>query len=399
MIHLTNRLLLLAVLLATQAALAISPANASGTNPAAQLVGDQLTAQAHRYLQDRADRMTLRWQASGAAGTARLTSVATTSALAVQLARETIQLDQRRAELVQLSGGRTRAEVKVRPRSITVSDTEATVDLDERTKLFFPGKGQPAEKFESFRIQHIFTFLRKGDSWLLSGAQAMVEGPRALAPTTQFMHGADPASSENSLSANPKQSSPVGDRTGPQLSSKAAGLSAGYRYADMVAYAEKHHHEYNDYFRVFEDNDCTNFISQIVGAGGWQTTPGLDSRDPTKWFYARTTTGPDHTGDMWSRTWSAAENWYRFALEHSKRVTRLPTVYSMLPSDILQAVWDGNTSHNMDHSMFVSDKRPPDSGAPTLELYLTYHSNDQFEKPFQEILAASPSTAWFPLRT
>jgi hypothetical protein len=398
MIHRPSRLLLFAVLLTTQAAVTTSPANASGTSPATHLLGDQLTSQAQRYLQDRADRMTYRGQS---AGTARLTAVPTTSALAVQLARETVQLDQWRTQLMQISGGRTRAEVRVHRRSITISGNQAVISLDEKTKLFHPGKNQPTEKFESYRLPHTLTFTQKGKAWLLSKAQVFIEGPRALAPITQFMHASDPVSSGSSLSAEPKQQARVGDatyRASLSTTTKAAGLSAGYRYADMMAYAEKHHHEYNDYFRVFKDNDCTNFISQIVGAGGWQTTPGLSPEDPTKWFYARTTTGPDHTMDMWSHTWSAAENWYQFAVKHSRRVTPLRDVYDLLPSDILQAVWDGNTSHNMDHSMFVNDKRINDAGW-LLEVYLTYHSNDTFDKPFQEILAASPKAAWFALRT
>lgn len=396
MIHLPSRLLLFA-LLATQAAVTISPANASGTSSANSL-GDQLSNQARRYLQDRADRMTHRGQS---AGTARLTSVPTTSALAVQLARESIQLDQWRARLMQTSGGRTRAEVQVHRRSFAISGNQVTIDLDEQTKLFLPGPDQSAEKFESYQLPHSLTFTRKGKSWLLAKVQATVDGPRALAPITQFMHAADPVSSKSAPSSSPKQQSKVGDaayRANVSTSSKAAGLNAGYNYAAMVSYAEAYAERENGYYRVFEDNDCTNFISQVVYAGGWQFTPGRDDADPARWYYARLTTGPDHTFDSWSRTWSAAENFYQFAVNHSRRVATLPGVYDLLPSDILQAVWDGNTTHNMDHTMFVTDKRINDAGWLT-EVYLTYHSNNTLNKPFQDILAASPNAAWFALRT
>ncbi len=107
----------------------------------------------------------------------------------------------------------------------------------------------------------------------------------------------------------------------------------------MAAYADKHWKKSNSSYRVY-GNDCTNFISQAMRAGGWKMTSGSFSsrKSNKKWFYASKT---------WttSYTWAGAENWYWFAVKHSKRTKPLNNVWKLLKADVLQADWKKDGTH------------------------------------------------------
>ncbi|MBL1109763.1 amidase domain-containing protein [Streptomyces sp. 5-8] len=93
--------------------------------------------------------------------------------------------------------------------------------------------------------------------------------------------------------------------------------TAAYSYNKMIAYAEKYWKHHNSAFRTYGGNDCTNFLSQIMLAGGWKPAGGsIIQRTSNKyWFY-----GPV---SLWtSYTWGGAENWYWYDT-HNKPVSTL----------------------------------------------------------------------------
>jgi hypothetical protein len=75
-------------------------------------------------------------------------------------------------------------------------------------------------------------------------------------------------------------------RKAPGTAEAGGPVSALVNYEAMVSYAYQYWNNYNGAFRPY-DNDCTNFISQAMQAGGW-TYVGSGMSDRTDnhfWYY------------------------------------------------------------------------------------------------------------------
>jgi hypothetical protein len=96
---------------------------------------------------------------------------------------------------------------------------------------------------------------------------------------------------------------------------------------------------HGDYPRF--DNDCTNFVSQALLAGGW-TMVGEHSfsnrQSDTVWWY----------GGAWltraSYTWAGAQNFYNF-LSASKRAKQVTDPMQLDRGDVVQMKADGHVHH------------------------------------------------------
>ncbi|MFI7438661.1 amidase domain-containing protein [Nonomuraea indica] len=176
--------------------------------------------------------------------------------------------------------------------------------------------------------------------------------------------------------------------------------SFAYDYAAMEAYALQYWgpdtSDYNQDFRTY-DNDCTNFMSQIVLAGGWTEVGAYPINDRTSnsnWWY--NSLGTFAT----TYTWAGAHNWYFFAQQESQRTSHIDNVYKALVTDIIQVDWSptGAPDGTLDHTMIVTDRDPGDDGL-AVELYLTYHTSNQKNKSLSRIKAERPNTIWYAHRT
>jgi hypothetical protein len=99
-----------------------------------------------------------------------------------------------------------------------------------------------------------------------------------------------------------------------------------------VTYASRWWNRYNPQFRSFPSDDCTNYISQCLWAGG---LPMEDTgRRETGWWYR----GPD---DAWSFSWTVA-NALRWYLSGSKRAVGRPTAKGLDLGDIITYDWNGD---------------------------------------------------------
>jgi hypothetical protein len=177
---------------------------------------------------------------------------------------------------------------------------------------------------------------------------------------------------------------PVKEAIAPatSVSPATSAVSSGYNGSAAASYAlrwwdtSKGH---NGAFRLF-DEDCTNFISQSLVAGGWHQQAG-PAESATAWWYRKTAHKilPDH--HAWSHTRTVADDLHSFA-SVSRRATisktKTLTGGSLRVGDVVQADWasDGH----IDHSMMVTGK---DS---TGQAWLTYHSVDTHYLP----LTAAP---------
>jgi len=170
-------------------------------------------------------------------------------------------------------------------------------------------------------------------------------------------------------SFNSSVSQPVINRRAIQLfsGSKAASYARTWATSRNPAYEEF-------------DNDCTNFASQSMEAGGWPMRTGgvadlCDKRkDNDVWWYLKHGCDPGILRSYVnaSFTWGGAENFFQFMLA-SGRGTSAAKVSDLSEGDVLQI--DFNASGHRGHTMIVTKKT-------NANLYLSYHTSDHLDEPF-----------------
>ncbi|PZT76055.1 hypothetical protein DNK56_22020 [Streptomyces sp. AC1-42W] len=346
---------------------------------------DELAQRAEEYLQARASMVTTN------PTQARMSGISSTPAMANRTAGEFSLLAAKGERYEQVDGGYTKAVVDVTVTESSLNDITATLQLTEDTRLYMPFTpaevAEGAPEYEEISLPHTVTFTRSADgTWLLASDHADTgSGP---APSTQVTEPdpADDASGGVPDQAEGSKDAPSSTEALPKSSTKDVRLQAGYNYKSIVAYANKYWKNPNKGAYRTYGNDCTNFVSQAMKAGGWSTVgptdPGRRSNN-AKWFY---TIFVNRT----SYTWAGAENWYWFAVKHSKRTKILDNVYQLASSDVLQADWDRNG--NINHTMVVTKKY---NGVP----YLTYHTTNTHNKSLKKIVADHGGAWWYAHRT
>ncbi|MEU3600073.1 amidase domain-containing protein [Streptomyces sp. NPDC006798] len=348
---------------------------------------------AENYLHTRATMVTT--ANPPAARTARALN-AVSAPMASRISSEFDALRQKSARYVAADGGYTGAEVAVAVTGTATDGVTATVDIDESTRLrnaVTPAEiAEGAPEFEEFVLPHTLTYHRTADgSWALASDVAHPGD----GPTPSTLVTAQPV---DAVPANPDDWGPSEEPEAPKdaLSSETAlppnwgveilkpNFGAAYDYDKMVTYANKHWKNYNGSYRKYSQ-DCTNFVSQIMRAGGWGETGSIINRKKNKvWFY----------GDYnWSTsyTWAGAENWYWFAKHHSKRTKILDNIWKMAKADVLQLDFQGNNK-NIDHTMFVTKTNRG-------KIYMTYHTTNTHNKSLAKIVADYPRANYYAHRT
>ncbi|MEV0680258.1 amidase domain-containing protein [Actinosynnema sp. NPDC050436] len=377
-------------------ALGASPALA---NPDQLAAADraQLVSLAQRYLQERADRLTTDDVTAN-----HLTSVPVGAAVQGDLAADLAAIDARRDVLRKVNGGHARTEVAVLDTVFTPRGSSVELAFTEHTKLYFARVRPDAPKFEEYGLARHLTFTNTAAGWELTG-DVVERGPGDLAPDTDpsapvTTKGSAPTRSPSAVS-RPTDAQLRAAAPGPHVKAGLAGedVSAQYDYTAMLNYANRYwgpaESNYNGSYRTYGGvgGDCTNFISQIVGSGGWTTVgswPGDSRSDNSKWFYG------DFTWTT-SYSWPAAENWYWFAGHESRRTSYVDNVWKMLVTDVLQVDFDRDD--NISHSLFVTGRSGSDEFAD--ELFMTYHSNNTHNKPLSSFIASAPDAWYYAHRT
>ncbi|WP_128379214.1 amidase domain-containing protein [Streptomyces cavernae] len=344
---------------------------------------------AEAYLQTRAETVTTAsgprpFQATGAPSVLS----AATAPMAARLRSEFAALAQKGQKYKEADGGYTKAEVDVTVTDATTDGDTSTVNIVEDGRLYLPFTQEEvaagAPEYEEYSLPHTLKFNRAADGkWLLASDKAHTSG--GVVPSTQVT---EPVVVEEDGGGTPEEDE--GEKEGrstpmsPMVSVTPKAAGARYNYNKMVAYADKHWRNYNDAFRKYS-TDCTNFISQVVYAGGWDPKGGalIDRKKNKYWFYGPTT--------LWtSYTWAGAENWYWFAKKHSKRTKILGSIWHMGIADVLQA--DFNRDNTIDHTMVVTKLY---RGIP----YLTYHTSNTHNKSLKKIVADYSGSWWYAHRT
>src|SRR5690625_1404948 len=112
-----------------------------------------------------------------------------------------------------------------------------------------------------------------------------------------------------------------------------------------VQYADRWWNDANPAYHFFEVNDCTNYISQCLRAGG-APMRGQPNRSKGWWY----------SGDNWSFSWSVAHSfrWYLSESTVGLQCRRLENPTDLLPGDVICYDVEGNG--RFDHTTIVVRK-------------------------------------------
>lgn len=133
-----------------------------------------------------------------------------------------------------------------------------------------------------------------------------------------------------------------------------------YNREIAVNYAEKWWNGRNQKFPTFQD-DCSNFISQCLYAGGF---PMTSSRDRTKGWW--------QNGISWSFSWSVAHAFMLY-LESSPYTKKVPDVKMLELGDIICLDFEGDGRFN--HSLIITDFDEKNEPLVNAHSYDSQHRN------------------------
>jgi hypothetical protein len=185
------------------------------------------------------------------------------------------------------------------------------------------------------------------------------------------------------LTAEAPESPGLGTALGNGAKSAAVALQL-YSGSAASSYATKWAKSTNPAYGTLGRDDCTNFVSQAMEAGGWKYVWGSDICDERKsnsvwWFKRNQCRRWIRSNIHASHTWGGAENFYQF-LDTSGRGTKLKAISDLEVGDVLQRDHNDNTIH---HTMVVTKKGPEMvDGKSIIQLKLSYHSTNTLNRPF-----------------
>jgi hypothetical protein len=117
--------------------------------------------------------------------------------------------------------------------------------------------------------------------------------------------------------------------------------------------------DFNSDFPHFQNN-CANFASQVLRAGGWTYKGGINPYDTANW-------SPNLTGIAGpSRTWSSAQ--YQYTFVSNNGYEWLPNIWTATPGTLLYTDWDPNSTPDgtIDHVMVVVFEAMGDPAGPLI---------------------------------
>ncbi|MFE0023179.1 amidase domain-containing protein [Amycolatopsis sp. NPDC059021] len=309
------------------------------------------------------------------------------------MAAETAPLDQLREASTGTHAEYRNAEVDLVNPAVTVTGDTARVTVEERTRLVFAIRDS-ADSAEAarYRVPHVLDFQRRGADWVLAADALDVPAdspdpipyahpvklkpavPRDLAHESTIPKGIKP----NYPGAKHWSSAPPASvNGGVQIDRPAA-----------VAYARKYAIDYNQRYERFT-NDCTNFVSQALRAGGWSDVGHGDNAPDQWWEYLIRDTFPVH-----SNTWTVAQSFADFGYQYSHRL-RGYAGEAPLPADVILTDWENGSDGHIDHAIIITENQPGNVDDWS-KIKVTYHSNDQDNIPLSQVRQkAHPQTTWY----
>jgi hypothetical protein len=280
----------------------------------------------------------------------------------------------------------------IRYDQLTVSGSTATLFATATYKLHFkPKDGVP--EFTQYDETRELAFSKQGNKWVMTSQKLHIMGVPWDAGKDSLPTGRIPGSKGNPAQTTGKaqkifhtEEDGYAFETTGGAQGKGGPLATGYLWVPYVTYNRIAAANYANAYAINSNsgsyrtygNDCTNFVSQCLKAGGWTDAGGLLTRqENTSWFYGSfeaTTSYP----------WAGAENHYWFH-SASGRSTSGTSVYTMSLGDVLQADFGPTPDNNINHTVIVSKEDAAGND------FVSYHSNNTLNKPVSQFIAALPA--------
>lgn len=256
----------------------------------------------------------------------------------------------------------------------------ATLDVEEFSRLYYAKIRGDEPDYTAWVVQRRFVFINGAAGWELVSQQLLNNNGPAPAnePTgasENTMHKTLAAIASTQPEGNEDIEARNSDMDGLSLT-HSVGIQSIFNRTAARDYAITFWQNPNPAYRSFSE-DCTNFISQAMRAGGWTDVSGW-YRDTRHWWY-------NWLNQTWS--WVGVRHWFEFALTHSRRTALLSQPRALWEGEVLQVDFENNGS--MDHSMIVTRKTAS-------EIFLTYRTVNTFERSFASLSLAFPNARWFP---
>jgi hypothetical protein len=122
-----------------------------------------------------------------------------------------------------------------------------------------------------------------------------------------------------------------------------------YDRKKVQAYAEAWWNSHNPRYLFFENDDCTNFVSQCLFAGN--APMNYTGKRETGWWYQGRIGNQEH----WSFSWAVAESLRRYLTAGSDgwHADAVDNPQKLTIGDVISYDWDGNGHYQ--HSVIVSE--------------------------------------------
>ncbi len=359
--------------------------------PAQAAVDDQALLEAARTYFTGENTIRVGDDAAGDA-TTRARKLAVTAGFA-QVRDDRMAARQQEAQLGTLSGvrfsGVTTDVAQVGP-AREQGDTARLTVREHTAYTYATGSADPY----SYTVRHELTFTHEGATWRLASISTD-DGPAHLATPRKLTAGQLSAAERTVKDLKAALSRvPDAGRGDPAAKQQQSGpgvrTQASYNYRAMADFAKKYAKAGNNVPYERDTNDCTNFVSQALSAGGWQRVTGWYRSDSAWWYNHNPWPFPDNH----SYTWGGAPNWQRFARDKSHRVYELPGASSLAIADVVQFSIrgyskPGEPGHTMMVTDFTADWQP----------LMSYHTTDTLNKPLSDIIAGHQGEKFWYFRT
>ena len=172
-------------------------------------------------------------------------------------------------------------------------------------------------------------------------------------------------------------------------------------YAAVVNYAVKYAGTdlgtgdtagYNHNYPSFS-NDCQNFVSQALRAGGWADDFAGSTVDPTnyrEWYFRN---DPFNGQLQWSTTWDNTWWFMRFLYNNPNEVRGyyLGAWSQAVAGDIVQVDWDGASNGlKPSHAMIITK-----AGSSLSDIKITQHTTNRLNYSLLTDMSNFPNATWW----
>lgn len=151
----------------------------------------------------------------------------------------------------------------------------------------------------------------------------------------------------------------------------------------MMAYVSKWVYSRNPSYRSYT-NDCTNFVSQVLEAGGWKRA-GNPSNGATNNNYWWTTPPSNIIPPNQSNSWTIAPELYQY-INASYRAIPTSSASQLGNGDVI--FLDPGDGNGIFHAMVVTK-------SSTGVIYLSYHTTDTYLNPLSNIIPKYPNGRFY----